>query len=59
MVGTMTTTTASDHRIVDTHRRIRNILDQYPASAWTLPESQAVLSVLASIVRARQTAVKR
>jgi hypothetical protein len=49
------TTTTSDHRIVDTHRRIRNILDQYPASAWTLEESQAVLSVLSSIVRARQT----
>jgi hypothetical protein len=53
------TTTTSDHRIVDTHRRIRNILDHYPASAWTLEESQAVLSVLASIVRARQTAVTR
>jgi hypothetical protein len=29
-------TTTADDRIVDAHRRIRNILDRYPASAWTL-----------------------
>jgi hypothetical protein len=45
------TMTTSDHRIADTHRRIRNILDRCPASAWTLEESQAVPSVLAGIVR--------
>jgi DNA repair ATPase RecN len=44
------------YQIADAHRRIRNILDQYPASAWTLEESQAVLSALAGIVRARQSA---
>jgi hypothetical protein len=52
------TTTASDHRIVDTHRRIRNILAAYPATDWTLEESQAVLSVLSNIVRARQAATR-
>jgi hypothetical protein len=52
-------TTTPDHRIVDTHRRIRNILNQYPASAWTAEESQAVLNTLAGIVRARQAEVTR
>ena len=35
---TMTTTnetTTPDYRIKDVHRRIRNILDQYPATGWT------------------------
>jgi hypothetical protein len=52
------TTTTSDYRIVDTHRRIRNILDQYPASAWTVEESQAVLEALSGIVRARQAVTR-
>ena len=40
-------TDGTDHRIADTHRRIRNILDAYPASDWTLAESAAVLAGLA------------
>ncbi len=56
-MGAAMTTATPDGRIADAHRRIRNILDQYPASAWTLEESQAVLSVLAGIARARQAAV--
>jgi len=45
--------------IEDVHHRIRNILDQYPASSWTLEESQAVLATLAGIVRARPAEVTR
>jgi hypothetical protein len=48
------TMTTSDHRVADTHRRIRNILDRCPASAWTLEESQAVLSVLAGVAGDRE-----
>jgi hypothetical protein len=48
------TTTTSDYRIVDTHRRIRNILAAYPATDWTLEESCSVLENLVGIVRARQ-----
>jgi hypothetical protein len=53
----MTTTTA-DHRIVDTHRRMRNILIAYPATGWTLEESRSVLEALSGIVRARQAVTR-
>lgn len=43
------------YQIDDIHRRIRNILDQYPAGDWTLEESRSVLVVLAEIVRGRQS----
>ncbi len=43
------------YQIDDTHRRIRNILKCCPATEWTLEESQAVLAVLAGILRARQS----
>lgn len=42
--------------IDDVHRRIRNILDHYPASDWTLEESLMVLDCMSRMVRARQTA---
>ena len=47
--NTMTTTpTKPDVPIADVHRRIRNILDQYPATEWTLKESLAVLGTLSA-----------
>ena len=47
--NTMTTTpTEPDVPIADVHRRIRNILDQYPATEWTLKESLAVLGTLSA-----------
>ena len=51
-------TTKSDYRIVDTHRRIRNILVAYPATEWTAEESQSVLEALSGIVRARQAVTR-
>jgi hypothetical protein len=42
------------YQLRDVHRRIRNILDVYPATSWDLSESQAVLAALAGIVRGRQ-----
>lgn len=52
------TTTTSDHRIDDIHRRIRNILAAYPATDWTLEESRSVLDAVSGIVRARQAATR-
>lgn len=43
------------HRIDDVHRRIRNMLKQYPAASWDLEESQVVLDALSVIVRGRQS----
>jgi hypothetical protein len=43
--------------IEDTRRRIRNILDVYPAAGWSPGEAQEVLKALARIVRSRQGAV--
>lgn len=40
----------------DIRRRIRNILDQYPAAAWDLHEAKLVLGALSEIVRGRQSA---
>jgi hypothetical protein len=37
----------------DVRRRIRNMLDRFPASGWDLAESEAVLAALAGIVRGR------
>ena len=44
------------NQLGDTHRRIRNILDVYPATTWTLDESMIILDALATIVRRRQAA---
>lgn len=43
------------HRAIeDVHRRVRNILDVYPATTWDLAEATEVLAALESIVRGRQ-----
>jgi hypothetical protein len=47
------TTHTSDHELNDVHRRIRNILNVYPAGTWTLDEWKIVLAALAEIVRGR------
>jgi hypothetical protein len=39
--------------IEDTRRRIRNILNAFPASEWTADEAQEVLKALSLIVRGR------
>jgi hypothetical protein len=49
-------TTEGDGRadqLRDVRRRIRNILDRFPASGWDLAESEAVLAALCRIVRGR------
>lgn len=43
------------YQLDDIHRRMRNILKQYPADEWTVEESSGVLAALAAIVRARQS----
>jgi hypothetical protein len=37
----------------DVHRRIRNILDVFPAPSWDLAEAETVLAALGEIVRGR------
>jgi hypothetical protein len=56
----MTTTTAqtttfrAEPTIEDTFRRIRNILDAYPATSWDPTEARLVLTALETIVFERQ-----
>jgi hypothetical protein len=53
----MTTTPTTEERgeeLRQVHRRIRDILDRFPASSWDhLAEAEAVLAALAGIVRGR------
>lgn len=49
----MTTTHDDTEELRGVHRRIRNMLDSFPASTWNLAESKAVEVAVARIVRRR------
>lgn len=51
-------TTMHAYELKDVHRRIRNILAEYPATDWTLDESKFVLAALAAVVQMRQAATR-
>jgi hypothetical protein len=50
-------TQMTEYQLRDTHRRIENLLAEVPQDGWALDEAQAVLAVLAGIVRVRQASI--